>query len=287
MTVIDLIKSSTLPRPEINLLVAFILQKEISFLLTHPETKIHQNIYLKFKRLEEKRKEGFSIAALSGEKEFYGLKFKVNKNVLIPRPETEMIVDIILEKYQKIKTKNKYALIDIGTGSGAIILACASNLKKENPDSFKETDFLALDISRPALKIAKENAIRQKMAKKIKFFQGNLLAPLKNQPQDKDLIICANLPYLTKKQISTAPSIQKEPILALDGGKDGLKYYIELFRQLKISGYKSLFLVCEIDPTQAIKISKAAKLISNTIKTTIKKDYNKKNRFIIFEDSLI
>jgi release factor glutamine methyltransferase len=272
MTFLQLLKTSSLPPKETEILVASLLHKNREFLLTHLETKINLPLLKKFKKLEKKRLAGWSIAVLIGQKEFYGLSFKVDKNVLVPRPETEMIVDEVLTK-----NENDCLIIDLGTGSGAIIITLAKNLKTT------KTNFLAIDISPSALKIAKQNAKLHKLDKKIKFFSGNLLTPILKLLPHKNLIIAANLPYLTKAQINNSPSIKREPKLALDGGSNGLKYYRALFKQLKTIKYKSLELLIEIDPSQTAKIKTLAKQYFSPECLEIKKDLASRNRLLVIK----
>jgi len=272
MTFFQLLKISSLPPKETEILVTFLLHKNREFLLTHLETKISLPLLKKFKKLEKKRLLGWSIAALIGQKEFYSLNFKVDKNVLVPRPETEMIVDEILKE-----AENDSLIIDLGTGSGAIIIALAKNFKTT------KNRFLAVDISSRALKIAKQNAKLHRLDKNIKFFQGNLLAPILKLLPNKKLIIAANLPYLTKTQINNSPSIKREPKLALDGGRDGLKYYQALFKQLKPVKYKALELLIEIDPSQTAKIKTLAKQYFSPKCLKIKKDLAGRNRLLIIK----
>jgi len=272
MTFLQLLKISSLPPKETEILAVFLLHKNREVLLTHPETKISSPLLKKFKKLEKRRLLGWSIATLVGQKEFYGLSFRVDKNVLVPRPETEMIVDEILKE-----TENECLIIDLGTGSGAIIIALVKNLK------IAKTKFLAVDISLRALKIAKQNAKLHKLDKKIKFFQGNLLTPILKLLPNKKLIIAANLPYLTKAQINNSPSIKWEPKLALDGGRDGLKYYQALFKQLNSVKYKALELLIEIDPSQTVKIKTLAKKYFPPKCLEIKKDLAGRNRLLIIK----
>jgi release factor glutamine methyltransferase len=171
----------------------------------------------------------------------------------------------------------------LGTGSGAIIITLAVELKKQTPELFKKTNFLAVDISRLAVKIAKQNAKIQQLDKKVEFFIGDLLKPLVKKIKNKNLIIAANLPYLTAKQIRQAPTIQKEPHQALNGGADGLKYYRELFKQLKTVKYRAIALFCEISPEQKIKIKILAKKYFPGQKIIILKDWRKKDRLLIIK----
>ncbi len=272
MSFLQIIKESHLPPKEVEILLAFLLKKTREYLLTHPETKISPKKYREFKKLEKKRLADWSIAVLIGQKEFYGLNFIVDKNVLVPRPETEMIIDEI----SRLKNA-KPLIIDVGTGSGAIITALA---KKTRLSGAK---FIAIDISAPALKIAKKNAKFNGANKKIKFYRGNLLLPILKSLSNQNLVIAANLPYLTKKQIASAPSIKREPRLALDGGPDGLKYYQALFKQLKGVKYKSLFLILEIDPGQTAKIKSLAGSCFPALSLETKKDLAGKNRFVLIK----
>ncbi len=272
MTLKQVYTNSLLPRRETEILLAFLLNKRREFLLTYPETIVPPLIYKRFKALEKKRRANWPISYLTGHKEFYGLDFKVTPAVLTPRPETEMIVEEIL----KIDLERSL-MIDLGTGSGAIIIACAKNLKN------KSTQFLAVDISRPALNIARQNANLHGLNKKIKFYQGNLLTPIRQQLINQNLIISANLPYLTSTQVKKAPSISREPRVALIAGSDGLKYYRILFKQLSAITYESLTLLCEIDPGQKNKILALSKKYFFGAKIEIKKDLAGKHRLAVIK----
>lgn len=277
--------NSSLPRPEIELLLAYLLNKSREFLLTHPETKISSIVYKKFKSLEAKRLKNWPIAYLLGVKEFYGLDFKVSPAVLTPRPETEKMVENIVEIAKDKKTSSlKPIIIDLGTGSGAIIISVAKELKRLAPSTYRQAEFLAVDISAPALKMAKINAAHHKLTRKIKFYQGSLLSPLKLDKRDLsqcELVIAANLPYLTPAQIKKSPSISREPLLALDGGPDGLKYYRELFKQLSgLPTVGNLRIICEIDDSQAKKIKALTKKYFPHVASKIIADLSGKKRFL-------
>ncbi len=273
MTIGQILTNSPLPHRETEILLAFSLKKPREYLLAHPESLISAARQARFKLLVKRREKGWPIAYLVGEKGFYGLDILVTTDVLIPRPETELIVDEILS--QKIPIGA--TIIDIGTGSGAIIIALAKNLKGNNLQLF------ATDISTRALAIAKKNARRHGLSSQIRFWLGDLLRPLKGRLSGQDLIIAANLPYLTKRQIAASPSIKKEPRLALDGGPDGLDCYRKLFKQSKDSDYHSLFLIGEIDPSQRAVISRLARYAFPAASLTIKKDLAGKNRFFILK----
>ncbi len=284
----SILEESSLPRLETEILASFLLGQSREYLLTHPETGISHALYGRYKNLETKRLEGWPIAYLTGQKEFYGLSFKVNPAVLTPRPETEMMVEEIIAAAKRDKSKKAPLIVDLGTGSGAIIVASATELRKLSPALFMKTKFMAVDISRQALNIAKENSLAHKLGRRIEFFHGNLLTPLKLNERKlagRHLIIAANLPYLTKSQIKDSPSIQREPKLALDGGPGGLRYYKELFRQLadlELSGIHARIL-CEIDPAQTVKIRSLIKKYLPQAELKIKKDLSRKDRLAIIQ----
>ncbi len=258
---------------EIEILISFVIGKPREFILTHLEYNLSKLEENKLKKLVKKRLAGEPIAYLIGEKEFYGLNFRVNKNVLVPRPETELMVEKTLNLIKTIyftDPKKLITVIDIGTGSGCIIIALAKFLLH----NFPALKFYAIDISLRSLVIAKINAQLYNIHNKIKFFHGNLLQPLINNSeyfQNSFTVITANLPYLTPKQIKNSPTIQTEPRLALDGGYDGLKYYRQLIQQLKKPPFANLSWAAffEIDPTQETKIKKIIKkkLIGRQIKS--------------------
>jgi len=286
-TWLELLANSLLEKKDAEILASFLLNKTRENILSHPEIKVNSSLYNKFKVLEKKRLNNYPIAYLIGEKEFYGLNFKVNKNVLVPRPETEIMVDNIIDIYKwEINNSEKSAIItepfiiDIGAGSGAIIISIASELKRLFPNGFKDFEFKAVDISANALKIAKHNAKSYQLDKTIKFYRGNLLNPIKKLLAERNLIITANLPYLTPTQVKESPSISREPKLALIAGNDGLKYYRELFKQLKNIKYKSLTLFCEIDSSQTSSINALAKDYFPQAKLEIIKDLSGLNRFL-------
>jgi release factor glutamine methyltransferase len=160
-------KTSSSPILDIELLLTKILKKPKEYLFEYPEKNLTNSQLKKFKKLFNKRAKGEPVAYLLSHKEFYNLDFKVNKNVLIPRPETEILVEEVLIYIKKNKT---HLIFEIGVGSGAIIISLAKQIKK--------TEFFATDISLKALNIAKQNAKFHKT--KIKFFKGDLLEPIQN-----------------------------------------------------------------------------------------------------------
>lgn len=175
---------------------------------------------------------------LKGWVEFYKLKFKVTPDVLIPRPETELLVDEVLEFARSTEdearrnitpTSNPLpTIIDIGTGSGCIAISLAKNLPKAK--------IFALDISERALDVARENAKKHRVENRIFFLKSDLLSALNSNFQPTtNLILVTNLPYIPTSRISSLdPSVRDfEPRIALDGGVDGFDLYRQLFQQMK------------------------------------------------------
>lgn len=291
----ELTDHSQLEPKETRLLWQHLLKKGGAFIIAHPETKISPKFYTKFKSLERRRLNGWPLAYLTGHQEFYGLDFAVSPAVLIPRPDSELIIDSLQKKITELnqkKSQNKsgYLIIDIGTGSGALLITTAKILKTAYPTIFKNSRFSGLDISRCALNLAKLNATRHRLSKYLNFYQSNLLKNLK--PKDlkvatsKPIIIIANLPYLTPDQINNSPTIAREPRLALNGGRDGLKYYRRLFSQIKNLKHhwgRPIMIFCEIDSTQNQAIKKLAKKYFPDVTLNLELDLGKKPRLLELE----
>lgn len=261
-----------------------------SWLIAHNNynlTKLEENNFLK---LIKRRAKFEPIAYIVGKKEFYGLDFYVNKNVLVPRSETEIIIEESLKDIinEPVIKRDNITIADIGTGSGAIAISLARTLKKNN---IKTCKIFATDISAPALKIAEKNAKTHSLDKKIIFKKGNLLQALpKNTKID---YILANLPYISEinyKNLANKTNIPLyrtetdfEPTKALLAGNDGLKYFNAFFRQ--IPGYlnTSTKIFLESDPRQIPAIKKLAKKYLPKHKITVIKDLRGLNRITKIE----
>lgn len=203
-----------------------------------------------------------------GYTEFYKLKFKLTPDVLIPRPETELIVDEVLSV---LRSDPGQTLIDVGTGSGCIAIAVAKN----NP----KVKVIGIDISEPALKMAEQNANFHHVKSRVFLVKNDLLAGFKQAPT----IITANLPYIpTARLMHIDPMVTEfEPRLALDGGYDGFELYRTLLSQIKEQQIEPKLFIGEIDSEQAeVARNFAAKLFPQA-KVDIKPDLAKKDRFLI------
>ena len=225
-----------------EILLSKILNKEREALLINLDQEICERSNLKFKELINRRSLKEPVAYIIKEKEFWSKKFFVGPDTLIPRPETELIV----EKLVKIFKKQKISILDIGTGSGCILISILSELKKSRG--------IGIDISKKAISIAKKNQKKHAMQNKIKFLNKSLDSKLY---QKFDLIV-SNPPYIKSSEIKNLDEdIKKyEPRIALDGGNDGLDLIKKVIYKtkyiLKVKGTLAL----EIGNEQFKKVSK-------------------------------
>jgi release factor glutamine methyltransferase len=208
--VVDLTASgSDSPRLDADVLVMHLLKIDRTELLAHPEREITEKQYRDFIKFIERRKTGESVSYITGDKEFWSLNFKVNKDVLIPRPETECLIEEVLRFYSF--PSDGLRVCDIGTGSGIIAIALA----KELPGII----VAATDNSAGALAVAVQNALRHGVAKRIAFFETDILADV---PGSFD-VICSNPPYISDENYRLLPEgirrfEPKEALLASEKG---------------------------------------------------------------------
>jgi len=232
-----------------EILLSLALKKSKEFILAHPEKKLSASQAKKFNSFCARRANSEPIAYITGRKEFYGLDFSVNKNVLIPRPETELLIENVLNRIQKTRYKMPDAMIDIGTGSGNIIISIAKNI----PNVFqKKINFFAIDVSKESLKVAKKNAGKNKVERKINFIQSDMLEYfLKRKTKFENIFIAANLPYVSHDIYKrNYKNLKYEPKLALYSNENGLTHYTKIFRQIRslLAIHCTLFI--EISPEQ-------------------------------------
>jgi release factor glutamine methyltransferase len=264
----DKLKSEFLPplTPEdFYVLLAHATGRSKEFLLAHPEYGLDTRTENRVREFFARRIAHEPVAYIVGVKEFYGLPFHVTCDTLIPRPETETLVERAIEECRlknadwKSKPDKKILVADIGTGSGAIIISLAHALRKDAGYRIQDTryDLHAIDISKAALAVAKENAKRNDVADMIAFHEGSLIGPVKKYFDEADgIILIANLPYLSVNIYSSADEdIRRyEPERALLSGDDGLDHYRALFASVAktipaLPSYR-LSAFCEISPEQ-------------------------------------
>lgn len=218
----NILKEKEIDEPilKMRLLISSVLNKNKEYIITHSEEEIDilkvEEIYNKMKKLEEH----IPIQYITNKQEFMKLKFFVNESVLIPRSDTEILVEEIIENYKNKEVK----ILDLCTGSGCI----AISLKKY----IENSKIYAVDISKEALKVAKQNAINNGVD--IKFIESDIF---KNINEEKFDIIVSNPPYIKTEVINKLDKeVKKEPFIALDGGEDGLYFYKKIIEE----GYKFL-----------------------------------------------
>ena len=238
--------------------------------IKNPDTEIPTWQIDDFEKLVKKRAEKYPIAYLIHEKEFYSLPFYVNENVLIPRPETEILIELFGKKIGNQNLK----VCDVGTGSGII----AVTLKKEFPN----LNVTAVDISPDALHVARMNAEMHRV--EVEFVESDLLEKFLKVPVTFEAIV-ANLPYIPSGDIAgLSKEVQCEPILALDSGKDGLDHYRRLLPELrtKLATEGSVFFEYGIHQTSAM-----ISLLENYSFTNIevRKDYAGIDRIVSAQKS--
>ena len=248
-----------------EILLSKILNKSREKILVNLDQKLNSRNILKFKKYIRRRSKNEPVAYILGEKEFWSKKFIVNKDTLIPRPETELLV----EKLVKLFKGKKISILDIGTGSGCIILSLLSNLEKSVG--------LGVDVSNKAILIANKNAKRHELSNRVKFLNKSFESIFSKK---FDLIV-SNPPYIERKNIKNLSEDIKrfEPIMALDGGHDGLdlikKVIYKSKRILKIKGTLAL----EIGNEQIKKVSKI--LVDNNFRIIhVIKDYKNNVRCV-------
>ncbi|HKM16811.1 MAG: peptide chain release factor N(5)-glutamine methyltransferase [Firmicutes bacterium] len=200
------------PRLDAEVLMAHVLNSDRVHLYMNLDRPLEKGEVDAYRRLIGLRGRRTPVAYLTGSKEFYGLEFVVSEAVLIPRPETELLVGEALAMLESISNPRVF---DLGTGSGVIAVTVAFH--------HKQASVLAVDISEAALEIARTNADRLQVADQLSFLQSDMFSRI---PCEKFDLICANLPYIPSCDLENLDQeVRQEPIKALDGGQDGLDYY--------------------------------------------------------------
>lgn len=310
---------SPTPDLDVEILLSSVLNKSREFVLSNPEEEIDPEKLEIFEKLLKKRIKQTPLAYLIGSKNFYGRDFSVNSDCLIPRPETELLIEKTLEYcHKEIFPSKKTFIWDLGTGSGCILVTLAKELLK-NP-RFSAFQFLGTDVSTEALKIAKKNSETIFPEAKIDFLKadlldfvdksyspvspkiyqnksissrsyGNKIISLKTRRGEENLknaqlVVTANLPYLSKEVYENCPRsvLDFEPQEALLAEKQGLDLYLKLLNQIKTQKIDqlvwSLYLILEISPEQKDLAERNFKEIFPEAQYKFNKDLAGKWRFV-------
>ena len=216
------------PKLKARLLLQFVLDKKREYLIIYDNKNVSKVEEEKYFNVINKILSGIPLQHITHHQEFMKLDFYVNEDVLIPRPDTEILVEEVIKIAKKFKEP---VILDMCTGSGAIAVSLAKYISNAK--------VYAIDISEKALEVAKKNALANEVGDKIEFIQSDLFENIENIKFD---IIVSNPPYIKEDDIQYLDDeVRKEPILALDGGADGVKFYREItknaYEYLKYNGY--------------------------------------------------
>ncbi len=227
-------------RRDAETLLLHMIERDRAYLIAHPRDNLSAEGAVRYYALIERRLAGEPIQYITGETEFYGLRFNVNRSVLIPRPETEHLVEKVLSLAASLAHPR---IVDVGTGSGAIAVALAHKLAA--------AQITAIDVSAAALAVARGNAALNGLANRIRFIEGDLLAPVAGGQFE---IVVSNPPYVAElDRASLAVEVREhEPSLALFAGGDGLGVYRRLIPDahaaLAPGGFVALEIGCGQQP---------------------------------------
>jgi len=275
--------SIDIPKLEARLLLGKVVNKNLDWTYVNLNKKLSKKEIEKFEILIKKKIRRFPTAYILGNKEFYSINYRVNKNTLIPRPETELIVDEIKKKFSK---KEKFSILDLGTGSGCILLSILSE--------FENAIGIGIDKYDKVIRVAKLNSRRNSLCKRSKFINLNwnkkvflkkiLKVNKKFSGYEKFDLIVSNPPYLLKKEMKNLqPEVRFEPTSSLYGGKNGLSFYKRIIPRICSLAKKKYFVCFEINPKNLKKIKHLFNYNDfHNIKCV--KDLSMNNRFITIKN---
>lgn len=261
-------KNIEAPKLKARLLMQFILKQTRQYVIVYDEKTLTPKQEKSYFKNVERISKGIPLQHITHQQEFMKMNFYVSKDVLIPRPDTEVLVEEVIQIAEKINAKK---ILDLCTGSGAIAISLAKYIKN--------SQITAADISHKALEIAEKNAKNNEVDKQIAFLYSDLLQEI---PKEKYDMIVSNPPYIQRALIKNLEEeVQKEPQIALDGGWDGLDFYRKIIKQadeyLKYGGYLCL----EIGYDQKIDVIDLIEQEEKYTNTYGKKDLYGNDRIII------
>jgi len=264
-----ILKTNNVTEPNIKsrLIMQFVLNKPREYLVVYDKKELTLRQEVNYFKAIKKLCQGIPIQHITNRQEFMKMTFYVDENVLIPRQDTEILVEEVIKIAKKINAKK---ILDLCTGSGAIAISLAKYIDKSN--------ITAVDISSKALNVAKLNAKNNEVEDRITFVESDLFKNLKKEKYD---IIVSNPPYIKKEVLKKLDKeVQKEPNLALDGGYDGLDFYRKIIKNadeyLKFNGY----LCFEIGYDQKEDVENLLKEQEKYANITCKKDLCDNDRVV-------
>ncbi len=272
------------PQLDAQTILAHVLGKtDRSWLFAHYDYKLTKREAERFTELIVRRAQYEPVAYLIGCKEFYGLNFIVDHRVLIPRPETELLVDLVIEQLDmrsdNLPPGHRISIVDVGTGSGAIAISVAENCPN--------VDIYATDLSHDAIAVARANIVRLNKRSQVSLLHGDLLLPLENKiDKNKVDIIVANLPYISKKNYRQLdPDIRNyEPQLALEAGPEGLDFIRRLLGQAPRYLNPKGIIYLEIGSDQGAAVLEMAEFfMPHAQLINLRQDYNGRDRIVTIQ----
>ena len=265
-----ILKNNNVTEPNIKsrMIMQYVLNKPREYLMIYDDEILKLRQEVNYFKAIKKLCQGIPLQHITNMQEFMKMRFYVDENVLIPRQDTEILVEEVIKIAKKINAKK---ILDLCTGSGAIAVALAKYIKN--------SEITAVDISKNALNIAKLNAKNNEVEEKITFIQSDLFKNVKKEKYD---IIVSNPPYIKKDILKKLDrEVQKEPEIALDGGYDGLDFYRKIINMadeyLKFHGY----LCFEIGYDQKEEVEELIKEQGKYIETYCKKDLCDNDRIVV------
>ena len=259
------------PRLDAEVLLSHVLGKQRIYLYVHFDEPLQAEELARYRAMIKQRIDRVPVAYILGEKEFMGLTFKVTPDTLVPRPDTEILVQAAVDRLKQW-TDGTVRLADIGTGSGAICLSVLSMLDGVTADT--------VDISPAARAVAEENAATLGLSERVTFHTGDLLTPIREQ---QFTAILSNPPYIPEADIQElAPEVRcKEPMTALSGGRDGLDFYRRLCDEAPAMLTDDGFMAFEVGIHQAEDVARLAEASPLIVRTEILKDYAGIDRVVV------
>ena len=214
------------------------------------------------------------IAYITGEREFWSLDFLVTPEVLVPRPETELLVEVTLELVKKSEGHHPVKILDLGTGSGVVAVSLAKEIDN--------VEMWATDLSARALKVAQTNAMRHGVEEKIRFLPGDAFGPVRGQTDFFNVIV-SNPPYVRRGELGSLPPEVREwePRLALDGGADGLDFYRRVIEEVDHHLAEGGFVALEIGADMAEEVRRLIANVGCYCVPSVRRDYAGRDRVVV------
>jgi len=278
------------PRLDAERLLCHMLDRDKSYLFVHYGDYLDEDACERYFKLVDIRASGVPLQYITGEQEFMGLPFVVNENVLIPRQDTETLVETVIKEVKKSKAEGRsrmgglggIQILDLCCGSGAIAVSLAVHLREQ------KVKITAADVSEKALEVAKKNAAANN-AGEVKFVQGDLFEPFKTKKSGEAKkpfdIIVSNPPYIPTGVLPTLMREVRdhEPLLALDGGKDGIDFYLRILREAPSYLKKGGLLLMEIGYDQGPVVTALAEASGAYAPAQVIKDPAGQDRIVRLE----